>query len=384
MRKPKYSEDVLKKVCEEKGLVFVSIDNVLYNNKTRRSLNFVCERHIDKGIQTRPIEKVINAKKPCQFCNHMKLRETFVEDMANVNPNIEILSVYVNSDVPIKFRCKIDGYEWNGRALDLLKGKGCKQCGHIKLWDSRGRKTTESLQKEMRAVNKNIIIIGEYKGTHTPIKCRCVEDGCEWLSYPCNLLNKSAGCPECRKRRLREKEALANDEFVNRLKKLNKNITPLDTYFNASTKMRFRCETHNCIFTTTPRNFLYKNGRGCPYCSQSSGEKKMVKILEDKGFNIIQQMTFDDCRNIEKLRFDAYDVDNNIAYEYQGQQHYRPVDFAGRGKEWAQEQYEIIRKRDVIKAEYCKKNNIPLIEVPYWEFESMDDFLSGEFSRYLL
>lgn len=110
----------------------------------------------------------------------------------------------------------------------------------------------------------------------------------------------------------------------------------------------------------------------------------MVKILEDKGFNIIQQMTFDDCRNIEKLRFDAYDVDNNIAYEYQGQQHYRPVDFAGRGKEWAQEQYEIIRKRDVIKAEYCKKNNIPLIEVPYWEFESMDDFLSGEFSRYLL
>ncbi len=110
----------------------------------------------------------------------------------------------------------------------------------------------------------------------------------------------------------------------------------------------------------------------------------MVEIFENKGFNIKQQKTFDDCRNIEKLRFDAYDVDNNIVYEHQGQQHYEPVDFAGKGKEWAEEQFKISHKRDLIKLEYCKKNNIPLIEIPYWEFDNMEEYLNGEISKYIV
>ncbi|MCM1167516.1 MAG: hypothetical protein NC299_16685 [Lachnospiraceae bacterium] len=300
-----------------------------------------------------------------------------------LNPNIEILSEYESNDTKVKCKCKVDGYEWEALARALLAGEGCKICGHKRVWETRGRKTTEILQREMCAVNENIKIVGEYKGAHIPIKCRCELHNCEWIANPSNLLNRNTNCPECAKTHMRDLEAMSNEEFLRRLEETNQNIEPLDCYVNAHTKLRFKCKVHNCIFVTTPRTFLYKSGRGCPYCSQSQGEKKMIKILEDKGFNIKQQKTFNDCRYIEMLRFDGYDIDNNIAYEYQGQQHYQPVDFAGKGLEWAKEQYEIIHKRDLVKVEYCKKNNIPLIEIPYWEFDNMEEFLNGEIAKYM-
>lgn len=182
---------------------------------------------------------------------------------------------------------------------------------------------------------------------------------------------------------MRELEALSNDEFVKRLKESNINIESLEMYTNADTKMKFKCQLHNCEFITSPRTFLYKGGRGCPYCNQSSGEKKMIRILEQKGFKIIQQHTFENCKNIHKLRFDAYDIENNIAYEYQGQQHYYPIDFAGKGKKWAKDNFDINLKRDNIKIQYCQNNHIPLITIPYWEYDNMEEFIKTEQNKYI-
>ena len=147
--------------------------------------------------------------------------------------------------------------------------------------------------------------------------------------------------------------------------------------------MRFKCSTHDYIFTTTPCNFLYKGGKGCPYCNQSMGEKKMITILEKLGFNLIQQYTFEDCVHINKLRFDAFDTRNKILFEYQGQQHYYPVDFAGKGDNWAEDQYSIVKMRDEIKRQYCKDNKIPLIEIPYWEYDNMENYLTNEIKKYI-
>ena len=50
----------------------------------------------------------------------------------------------------------------------------------------------------------------------------------------------------------------------------------------------------------------------------------------------------------------------NIGIEYQGKQHYEPVEFFG-----GEEQFLLNQKRDNIKREYCDKNNIPLLELKY-------------------
>jgi hypothetical protein len=40
--------------------------------------------------------------------------------------------------------------------------------------------------------------------------------------------------------------------------------------------------------------------------------------------------------------------------EYNGVQHYEPINFAGKGEKWAKEQLEIARKRDKVKSDYLK------------------------------
>ena len=107
----------------------------------------------------------------------------------------------------------------------------------------------------------------------------------------------------------------------------------------------------------------------------SRGEKMLKRILDEYGINYDTQHTFDDCVYEAKLKFDAFDLDNRIAYEYQGQQHYYPVNFGGCSDEDAQKDFEVDQIRDNIKREYCKEHNIPLIEIPYWERGNMRDFL---------
>ena len=67
--------------------------------------------------------------------------------------------------------------------------------------------------------------------------------------------------------------------------------------------------------------------------------------------------------------------DYNLAIEYQGKQHYEPVDFAGKGDEWAKYQFKVGQQRDNIKRQYCQQNNIKLIEIPYWDYDNIDNIV---------
>ena len=68
----------------------------------------------------------------------------------------------------------------------------------------------------------------------------------------------------------------------------------------------------------------------------------------------------------------------NLCIEYQGEQHYEPVDFAGKGIEWAKMKFEENQEKDNIKRIFCKDNNINLLEIPYWDYENIEEILSRE------
>ena len=116
--------------------------------------------------------------------------ESFKEEMKVINPNIEILGEYVKVKTKIKCKCKIDGHEWETIPEYLLKGIGCPKCG------GKLRKTHSEFVEEMKVINRNIEILGEYINSRIRIKCRCRIDGYEWSPLPNNLL-KGSGCPKC-------------------------------------------------------------------------------------------------------------------------------------------------------------------------------------------
>lgn len=68
----------------------------------------------------------------CPSCagNAPMTQQSFVERMARINPNIEIIGQYVNSNTRISCKCRICGYEWSPVPSSILKGYGCKKCYH--------------------------------------------------------------------------------------------------------------------------------------------------------------------------------------------------------------------------------------------------------------
>ena len=99
-------------------------------------------------------------------------------------------------------------------------------------------------------------------------------------------------------------------------------------------------------------------------CLNSKGEYLIGKILTENNISYEREKIFDDCYLIDKehpSRFDFY-VDNKYIIEFDGFQH-----FSYDNNGWNNyENYIKTKERDKIKNEYCIKNSIPLIRIPYY------------------
>ena len=106
-------------------------------------------------------------------------------------------------------------------------------------------------------------------------------------------------------------------------------------------------------------------------CINSQGENKIKQLLDDLQILYIQQFYFLDCRNPKTncvLYFDFYLPDYNCCIEYNGEQHY----IARKNGIFTQDKVNEIRYRDQIKKQYCQDNNIPLIEIPYTDYNLLN------------
>ena len=83
-----------------------------------------------------------------------------------------------------------------------------------------------------------------------------------------------------------------------------------------------------------------------------------------------------ECKNIKKLRFDFYLPNINICIEYQGEFHYKTIEGISKINSLTTQ-----IKCDNIKKEYCKNNNIELIEIPYWDFKNIETILNNILSK---
>ena len=83
------------------------------------------------------------------------------------------------------------------------------------------------------------------------------------------------------------------------------------------------------------------------------------------GCNFTEQKTFKGLSDQKPLRFDfSLEFRGKVVclIEYQGEQHYKPVDMFG-----GQEGFLLRQKHDKMKALYCVRNNIPLFYIRYDE-----------------
>lgn len=161
----------------------------------------------------------------------------------------------------------------------------------------------------------------------------------------------------------------------------------LNEYQGIDQKVKIKHISCNKSFEITPYLFL-DYGTRCPYCTKhnkSRGEKRITDFLISINVNFKSQFTFPDCKNILALPFDfaVLDSNNSIMFliEYQGEQHFQPVCFGGIPVEQAQNNYRENQYRDKIKKKYCEEHNITLIEIPYWDFDNIEQILKGHLTN---
>ena len=152
--------------------------------------------------------------------------------------------------------------------------------------------------------------------------------------------------------------------------KKNPDIELIGEYINNKTPTKHRCKKHNELFLISPQSAL--KGCGCLHCRGSKGEKYIGEWLNFHKIMYETQKVFAECKDKHPLLFDFYLPEYNCCIEYDGKQHFEPIEWFG-----GQKSLEYTQKHDRIKTKYCKNNNIKLFRISYLENieEKLNNFL---------
>lgn len=133
------------------------------------------------------------------------------------------------------------------------------------------------------------------------------------------------------------------------------------------------CKKCGNIFTTRGSSIRAGDVNSCG-CIHSKNEQNIIKLLSENNIEFSTQYTFPDLKGVNNgsLRFDfAIFKNHKLSHliEYNGKQHYiRPE-----GK-W-EDGYDNLIKNDKKKKDYCEKNHIRLIVIPYDKQYTIKDLL---------
>jgi very-short-patch-repair endonuclease len=256
----------------------------------------------------------------------------------------------------VKIICPIHG-EFEQTPNTHLKGSGCSFCGRLSQSQQKKLTKQEFIDQSREVHGKKYDYSkSDYTKMSDPVKIICPVHG-EFEQTPAAHV-RGQGCREC--------YLLTNksnsDDFIQKAKKIHGDKFDYSKveYTRNDEPVSISCKKHG-DFLQTPASHL--SGQGCPICKESKGEILVNNILNGYEINFIRQHTFEDCvskknkKFCRKLPFDFYMPSQNIAIEYDGQQHFVPV--------WGEESFKNMQRTDKIKNQYCKKNGIKLIRIPY-------------------
>lgn len=144
-------------------------------------------------------------------------------------------------------------------------------------------------------------------------------------------------------------------------------------------------ECSKCDYKCSSNGDLQKHIEICTGLRNiSSGEFKMIECFEELGFyedeDYIHDSTFSELTTScgKRLRFDFMFINHKRVFEYDGEQHIRPVKFGGMSQEQAEENFQKTVENDKLKDDFCKNNGYKMVRISYKDYPNILSILHCE------
>jgi hypothetical protein len=415
------TENFIKRLIEARGdeydyseVVYVTNEKIIITHKTC-NYRFLQE----------PYDHLKGKGCPECFGSKKKTLEQFIEEARNAHGDEYDYSesIYINNNelITIKHKC---GYVFHQRPINHINGQGCAKCaGNAKITPTEflerfADKWGDNFDYSESCFNgprENILIKHKICGTkfyqtpdlhlrsvhscpHCSLKERSLKlqltqeefltvchqvhkneydlsefvyEGKKsygWITHKIcgHRFNQNAGshmygqgCPPCARLRIIKGVTKTHDEFLEEaIETHGQDYDYTNSFYTkADIKIEIRHKKCNKTFWQSPHSHI--RGQGCPHCKCSKMELYAAKFLDTKEIKYEQEKKFLDCKDKLPLPFDFF-ISPNICIEMDGIQHGKPIDFFGGVKA-----FEELKKRDQIKNNYCKENNIILFRIKY-------------------
>ena len=295
-RKKKTTEDFIKRAREVHGDKY-DYSKVVYDGASNE-VTIICPKH---GEFKQKASNHLSGQN-CPFCSGkhaIKTKEEFISDAKKIHGDKYDYSKVDYRGVlePVTIICPEHG-EFKQKPREHLSGCGCKICGAKKLWDERGRVSTEDFVHKAKEVH-----------------------GDRYDYSKVVYINKRS-----------DVEIICHKKFKNG-------------------------EEHGPFWQKAGSHL---RGCGCPNCRNSRLETSLLKFLNENNIQFEKEKTFEWLIKKQHLFLDFFITDKNIAIECQGIEHFIPIktkikNYDSEGK------FKEVRENDQLKKRLCEEHGIKVL-----------------------
>ena len=257
---------------------------------------------------------------------------------------------YISSKTKVDIICPIHNIFQQRPSNHIYNSDGCPKCSN------NNKKTTNDFINESNLKHnfKYDYSKVEYKNDSTKINIICKTHGI--FTQTPNAHLRGQWCPICS-----NNTKLTTQQFIDRANLTHNYFYDYSKsiYNGMHKKIIIICPIHS-EFEQTASNHI--KGSCCPKCKNSKGEKIIENYLIENNLDYLPQHRFNKCKNKKPLPFDFYLPKLNACIEFNGEQHYTPINFFGGIKK-----FNLLKTNDSIKNNFCIKSGIQLLTIKYDE-----------------
>ena len=352
------TEKKIKELLLSSGMAWIAGD---YKNIREKNLLIQCP----SGHQTLWTGEAVLSRRPCPECKKTGYLEEVISICTARGGELLSPSVPKTTD-KLRILCG-EGHDTHTLTLHKLRAGGwCLKCGGRFL----DKKEALAQAKEYAKSRGGRCLSTAYVNADSPMRWQCGSGHPAWDAPFVTVVRARRWCGLCAGNRVDPGKVIEEAKQIARAKH-GKCLSA--TYTRAQEPISWQCELGHKFSATIN---AVRRGGWCPECSSGLKERVTRYLFEE-----VFQLKFPKKRprwlksplSQKPMELDGFNEELGLAFEYQGEQHYKTTFDKRDGVLSAQ------KKRDAEKAKLCRKQGVVLIQIPYWiPTTEMQDFLVSE------